>query len=107
MDHQPLNINLDLYRTAKSPVFAGRDRGIEVKKKITLEKLNSASEISFSIPDDVYALNSSFLLGLLGETIKFHKKNGLDSSKIIKVPDEFKSTFEETIREAQQDDCLL
>jgi len=107
MPTQVLNINLDEFRSAKSHVFAGRDRGVEVKKKITLEKLNSASEISFTIPDDVYALNSSFLLGLLGETIKFHKDRGLDSSQIIKVPDEFKSTFEETIREAQQEDCLL
>jgi len=107
MEKQALNINLDNFRSAKAHIFAGRERGAEVKKKITKEKLNAATEITFTIPNDVYALNSSFLLGLLGETIKFHKEKGLDSSQIIKIPEEFKSTFEETIREAQQEDCLL
>lgn len=107
MDNQTLNINLDSFRSAKSHIFAGRERGIEVKKKITTERLNAATKISFTIPKDIYALNSSFLLGLLGETIKFHKTKGLDSSQIIKIPEEFKSTFEETIREAQQEDFLL
>lgn len=110
MDNQivkTLNIDLEKFRSNKSPVFAGRERGVEVKKKISVDKLNSALEISFTIPDDVYALNSSFLLGLLGETIKYHKDHGRNAMEIIKIPNEFKSTFEETIREALQDDCLL
>lgn len=102
-----LKIDLEKYRTGKSHIFAGRERGIEVKKSLTLEKLNAAKKIEIIIPDDVYALNSSFLLGLLGETIKFHKSNNLDSKEIISYPQDFKATFEETIREAQQEDFLL
>jgi len=107
MENRQLIIDLNNFRSSKSAVFAGRERGYEVRKKITDERLNSANKIRFVIPDDVYAINSSFLLGLLGDTIRIHQKNKEDVSNIIEIPEDFKRTFEDAIREAGQVKNLL
>lgn len=102
-----LDIDLGRYRTSNSYVFAGRDRGIAVKDKIGLDAMKEVDKIRFIIPEDVFAISSSFLLGLLGDLIRFLKKEKKDIDSIIEVPDGFERTFEEAKREALQERVLI
>ena len=102
-----LTIDLNAFRTSNSFVFAGRDRGIAVKDKIGFEKMKNAEKIHFIIPDDVFAISSSFLLGLLGDLIRFLKKENKDIDSVIETPEDFERTFEEAKREALQERVLI
>lgn len=102
-----LKIDLGKYRSSNSYVFAGRDRGVAVKEQIGLDVMKNADRICFIIPEDVFAISSSFLLGLLGDLIRFLKKEKKDIDSIIEVPDGFERTFEEAKREALQERVLI
>ena len=102
-----ITIDLNRFRSSKSAVFAGRERGNEVRKILTDEELNKADEISFIVPNDVSAMNSSFILGLLGETISQKHKAGIDAHYVIKIPAGFERSFENAFREAIQSEILI
>lgn len=64
-------INLEEYRTPRSKVFTGRDRGKEVREKADLEaKENGAEVVNIIIPDDIYSINPSFLEEFLRPVVK-------------------------------------
>ncbi len=69
-----MNRTLDLgqYRSAGSRVFAGRDRGEYVRRAEKLDLLDSDSNevIDVKVPLDTFSVNSSFFLGLFGDTIR-------------------------------------
>lgn len=102
-----MKIDLDRFRSSKSAVFAGRERGVAVMNAIGEDKLKESQEIIFEIPNDVFAINSSFILGLLGSTIRHIVANGKKPNEIIRIPEGFELTFEEAFRQAVQTECLL
>ena len=52
-------------------VLAGRTNGENIRKKINLEKIESENEkIEIIIPNDVFSFNSSYFLGMFGESVK-------------------------------------
>lgn len=66
-----VTIDLDQYRSEDSLVFAGRDRGAVVRKRARLDEIDRTGEdVLIIVPDDVYSVNSSFFLGMLGESIR-------------------------------------
>ena len=86
-----MNIDLKQYINNKK-VLSGRDNGIELRKKLEIEKIEKENElIEISIPKDVYALNSSYFLGWLGKSVrklgkeKFEQKYLFKSNEIIKL----------------------
>ena len=57
-----ISINLQDHRTVKSRVFAGRDRGIEVRENSKIDELElEYDEIRILIPEDIGSINPSFL----------------------------------------------
>ena len=72
-----MDVNLETYRTAPSKVFSGRKRGRKIRKTLNLDSIDDSNEpVRFIIPADIISLNPSFILGLLGPSIR---KLGLES----------------------------
>ena len=52
------------------PVFIGRPRGRDARKVMNLDELDTIEgSINVLIPDDTYALNSSYFLEMFGKSI--------------------------------------
>lgn len=53
------------------PIYVGRPKGEAARKLLGLDSLEkSCGRISVVVPSDAYAINSSFLLGMIGPAIK-------------------------------------
>jgi len=65
-------IDLGRYRTEGSRVYAGRPRGEYARKAEDLDRTDSMDNVSIvvRIPEDTLSVNSSFFLGLFGDSIK-------------------------------------
>jgi len=67
----PRTIDLGAYRTAGTLVFAGRDRGKQVRGKAGLDEADKdANPIVVHIPEDIWAITSSFFLGMFGPSVR-------------------------------------
>lgn len=74
-------IDLELFRTEKSKVFTGRDRGIEVRESSKIDYLETISDkVIIIIPEVIRSINPSFLEEFLVNVVTklkaegFHKK---------------------------------
>lgn len=64
-------LDLAAYRSPEVRVFAGRERGQRVREAAQLDKLERKyATIEVHIPEDVYSVNSSFFLGMFGDSIR-------------------------------------
>jgi hypothetical protein len=64
-------IDLNAYRSGNTSVFSGRPRGEAVRKQINLDKVDTTEElVKVVIPGDVFSVNTSFFLGLFGESVR-------------------------------------
>jgi hypothetical protein len=65
-------IDLSHFATEGVRVLSGRDRGIAVRKALKLEEADRAhgAELVFVIPATIPYVNSSFFLGLIGESVQ-------------------------------------
>jgi hypothetical protein len=71
-----MKIKLEDYKSKDSKVFAGKERGIEVRKEMNLDELDySPNIVSIEIPKDTFTINSSFFLGLFGTSIEKLKED--------------------------------
>lgn len=93
-------IDLDDYRSKSSRVFAGRHRGEEVRKTARLNDEDKAEDaVEVVIPMDTFSVNSSFFLGMFGDSIRalgeerFREKYHFKGKNISRV-------LEDGIREA-------
>lgn len=73
------NINLKQYINNKK-VLSGREKGKKLREDLKLdEKDKTETSIGIEIPKEVYALNSSYFLGLFGASVrKFGKDKFLE-----------------------------
>lgn len=70
MSHPQL-IELDRFRSKGVRVFAGRERGKEVRRVADLNALdNTSSPVNVYVPLDTLSVNGSFFLGLFGHSIR-------------------------------------
>lgn len=85
-------IQLAEYRTYPgAKVFSGRPRGEEVRRLLKFDDCDRAPDCSaiIQIPDDTYAFNMSFFLGLCSESVKkigaeeFSKKYQFSGPEIL------------------------
>lgn len=86
-----LTIDLKQYIQNKK-VLSGRDNGVNLRKKLEIDKKeNENDEIKIIIPQDVFALNSSYFLGWLGKSVRnlgkenFEKKYHFECNEIVKL----------------------
>lgn len=78
MTTEPIRIDLNDARTSReSRVLSGRERGIECRRRFQISKLdNSSDHVIVSIPRDIYSVNTSFFLGLFGDSVRDLGRNG-------------------------------
>lgn len=67
-----IGVDLDKARTSpESRVLSGRPRGIECRQRFDLTRLDAVPEhIVVRIPPDIYSMNTSFFLGLFGDSVR-------------------------------------
>lgn len=65
-------IDLGRYRTEGSRVYAGRPRGEYARQAEGLDRLDDLEDVQVvvHIPQDTLSVNSSFFLGLFGDSIR-------------------------------------
>jgi hypothetical protein len=86
-----MRIDLNDYRTRGVHVFSGRDRGITIRKKLDLSRIDLTPEtVTIIVPKDVFSVNSSFFQGLFGDSVRalgedrFKQKYDFDAAEVIK-----------------------
>lgn len=63
-------IEIDL-KNFGGPVYSGRAKGEQVRSKIKLDEIDSnATKVRIIVPENTFSLNSSFFLGLFGNSIR-------------------------------------
>ncbi len=77
--------------------FTGRENGQKIRDSYGVDQINTAKYLYVKIPDDVYAVSSSFLQGLLGETIRYRSNPDHD----IHITKGFDLTLADAIHEAK------
>lgn len=101
-------IDLAHYRTPGSKVYAGRDRGefVRVKEELDALDVQVTDEIEIHVPVDTFSLNSSFFLGLFGDSIRslgeaeFRRRFRFTGRPVVRA-------YEAGIREALTTDSAL
>lgn len=58
------------FRDLGMPVFTGRPRGEQARKRLRLDGVAAGDAVDVIIPNDVYALTSSYFLGLFGPSVR-------------------------------------
>ncbi len=83
-------------------VLAGRDNGANIRQTINLEKIESENEkIEVIIPTEVYSFNSSYFLGMFGESVKKFGKEGFEKKyNFITENESIKMNIKDGIDEA-------
>lgn len=70
-------INLENFRTPKSKVFTGRDRGVEVRINSKIDSLAENNEVvKIIIPANLYSINPSFFEEFLVNVVLRYRKEG-------------------------------
>jgi hypothetical protein len=58
------------FNSIEGPVYTGRDRGEQLRKKLALDQLDKQrSPVRVIIPSTTYSISSSFFLGLFGPSV--------------------------------------
>ncbi|MDX1902630.1 MAG: DUF4325 domain-containing protein [Thermonemataceae bacterium] len=98
-------INLEEYRTPKAKVFSGRPRGKEVREKSGIDELvNKFDKIEIIIPDDIYAINPSFLEEFLLNVVTmlkeedFYKKFDFSSKGEYEIADDLQEAVSRILK---------
>jgi hypothetical protein len=70
------NIDLKDYKSSDTRIYSGRNRGNTVRRSINLKIIEEAilksedTKVIITIPKDTFSLNTSFFLGLFGDTVR-------------------------------------
>jgi hypothetical protein len=75
--NMPRQIDLATFNSSGVRVYAGRDRGEAARRDARLADADAAGEaIVVLIPEDVFSINSSFFLGMFGDSIRLLGEDG-------------------------------
>ena len=95
-------IDIDLSKlTQHVKVISGRNKGIELRKKLKIDEKDKDEEIyKIHIAQDVYSFNSSCFLGLFSNSIKNLGEKKFREKYIFNCSDLIKMNIEDGIRDA-------
>lgn len=86
-----MEIDFGKFRRANSRVYSGRAEGYKVRDNLKLNELDLKSDmIKIKVPKDTLSLNTSFFLGVFGESVRtlgdnqFRNKYEFDCPSIVK-----------------------
>src|SRR5271155_4866824 len=70
---EPKVINLEEVRIPSNSGFlSGRDSGLSVRNKFNLNRLDKEDNVvKIIIPHEIFSMNTSFFLGLFGDSVRF------------------------------------
>jgi hypothetical protein len=85
------------------PVFTGRDRGQKARKELKLDELPLDEVVEVLIPDDTYAVTSSYFLGLFGPSVRELGGEGFERQFQFKGPDFIVSKIQDWVMRALRD----
>ena len=69
-----ITIKLGQFKRSEEKIFTDRDKGIEARKKLDLDKLEAeCDKIYVLLPKDIWTVNPSFFGGLFEQSIKKYK----------------------------------
>lgn len=104
-------INLDLNKARTSPesrVLSGRERGIECRRLFDVAKLDKSPErVTVLIPEDIFSMNTSFFLGLFGESVRTLGKEGFIEKFQFQCDDIHRETITEGIDRALKESNIF
>ena len=98
-------INLGSFQQKDSLVFSGRPNGESVRKELELDKYDK-TDVTFEIiiPEDTLSVNTSFFLGLFGDSVRamgkdiFKKRFQFKGEKVIL--DSMESDIDEALKKS-------
>lgn len=97
------------FKDLGGPVYIGRARGEIVREKLKLDKYDSGDIcVEVIIPDETYAINSSFFLGMFGNSIrKAGTREAFLAKYIFRCNDIFQDVIESCIARALQEKTTI
>ena len=99
-DEKTARITLNDYRSRGGKVFAGRERGEKVRHAAQLGLLDEQDVcVTVFVPEDIFSVNSSFFLGMFGESVRRLGEEGFRAHYRFEGKD-ISDTVEDGIREA-------
>ena len=99
-DAKTAKISLNDYRSRGGKVFAGRERGEKVRHAAQLSSLDEQDvSVTVVVPEDIFSVNSSFFLGMFGESVRRLGEEGFRAHYRFEGKD-ISDTVEDGIREA-------
>lgn len=69
------------------PVFTGRLRGQETRRRLNLDSIRDGDNVEVVIPPETYAVTSSYFLGLFGPSVRSLGLERFQQVFQFKVPD--------------------
>ena len=103
------NVTIDLSKCG-GPVFTGRDKGETIRSQYNLDSIDKDAEadVSIIVPENTFSLNSSFFLGMFGNSIRAAgtRENFLKKFK-FKYPPHINQFIESGIERALLDKSSL
>jgi hypothetical protein len=92
----------------ESRVLSGRDRGIECRQRFNVAALDGAPGIVIvSIPRDIYSVNTSFFLGLFGESVRSLGKEAFIAKYKFECDDVHRETIAGGIERALKESSIF
>ena len=95
-------LDLSKYKEKDRPrTFSGRDRGEEIRGFLNLDVLDvDGNQYEISIPDEIVCTSSPFILGVVGDSIKFLGESKFRNKYTISKYEKHRHAIETAITEA-------
>ena len=95
-------IDLGQYHQPGTILLSGRPKGVALRQKLNLDKLDDQEEVQveIAVPSEIVSLNSSFFLGLFGPSVRNLGEYGFRKKYTFTCPPQIEEDVEAGIREA-------
>lgn len=102
-------IDLGTYRSGGVKVFSGRDRGKKVRDAMDLDNLDKDKdlEITIKVPQDTISMNTSFFLGLFGDSVRTFGESAFKSRFSFSAETAILNSVEQGIERALKETSVL
>ena len=91
-----------------SEVITGRDCGEEFRRRFQLDKLDvSTDDVQVLIPPEVISVNTSFLLGLFGDSVRRLGRDAFMRKYTFQCDDVHRATIHEAIVRAAKEHTIF
>lgn len=105
---QEIVIDLADFKSGGSRVYSGRARGEAVRKSGRLDSLDGQEcVVTVKVPEDTLSINSSFFLGLFGDSVRALREEGFRNKYKFVAQEVIQANIEEGIARALKEKSVL